>query len=70
MQWENGDGAGPLSGSIFSGRSRPPITHGRWDCTRIAIGLWIAACAGFVFVAVAFVMLKLGLRGYGKSITF
>ena len=35
---------GPMSGSIFSGRSRSPIAHGCWDCTRIAIGLWIAAC--------------------------
>ena len=30
---------------------RSPIAHGCWDCTRIALESWIAACAGFVFVA-------------------
>ena len=53
MQWENGNGAGPMSGSILSGRSRSPIAHGCWDCTKIVIGLWIAACVRFVSVVVA-----------------
>ena len=46
------------------------IAHGCWDCTRIAIGLWIAACARFVFVGAALWYLKLGLYGYRKSTVF
>ena len=40
-QWENENGRGSLSGSIFSGRLCSPIGLGFQDCTRIARGLWI-----------------------------
>ena len=41
-QWENANGPGYLSGSIYSGRLCSPIATGFYDCIRIAVGLWIA----------------------------
>ena len=62
-QWENENGRGSLSGSIYSGRSCSPIglgfqdCKGIMDCVIIVSGLWLGASCGLLIRPVSIEMM-------------